>query len=283
AAVAARGSGHRARRPRPGACGDPGRLPGRRAGATADRHLARLTPGRRAWRRPDSPTVQGRCRQAGQDRAGSGPGAGRTARLGADGRRRHASAGGQVRDPVAAQVDEGVGLHVAGQVLALLRDQGVDSIPRAWSWVVLGQHEAGELSYLGRRRTVGNRARGSGAAAWPDAGRPRGRLVVAVRAGVILTERPRALRRDAQGRLHHPEGPAITYADGFGVWAWHGVRVPRDVIEQPQALTVRRIHHEEDIEVRRVMLDRYGHDRYLRDTAAQRVHADELGTLWRSE
>jgi hypothetical protein len=59
------------------------------------------------------------------------------------------------------------------------------------------------------------------------------------------------------------------------------VHVPRDVIEQPQALTVECIQAERNVEVRRVLLERYGPARYLRDAGAQRVHTDDAGILWR--
>jgi hypothetical protein len=35
----------------------------------------------------------------------------------------------------------------------------------------------------------------------------------------ILTERPTALHRDAHGRLHSRNGPALAYPDGFAIWA----------------------------------------------------------------
>lgn len=46
---------------------------------------------------------------------------------------------------------------------------------------------------------------------------------------VILTERPTALHLDADGRLHHPNGPAITYPDGFVVHARHGTVLPAPI------------------------------------------------------
>ena len=46
-------------------------------------------------------------------------------------------------------------------------------------------------------------------------------------------------------------------------------------------LTVERIRAEANAEVRRVMLEHFGFDRYLRDSGATRVHADEFGVLWR--
>jgi len=81
---------------------------------------------------------------------------------------------------------------------------------------------------------------------------------------VVLTERPAALHRDAQGRLHSETGPALSYSDGYGLWAVHGVRVPRDVVEDPDALTVERIMAEPNSEVRRVMCERMGWGEFVR-------------------
>jgi hypothetical protein len=97
---------------------------------------------------------------------------------------------------------------------------------------------------------------------------------------VILTERPAALRQDAEGRLHHAGGPAIVYPDGLAIWAWHGVAVPQRVIERPERLTVQQIRGERSVEVREVMLDRYDSKRYIRDGGAERVSEDDVGTLW---
>jgi hypothetical protein len=52
----------------------------------------------------------------------------------------------------------------------------------------------------------------------------------------IMTERHRALHFDADRRLHCETGPAIECRDGFRVYAWHGVRVPAEWIEDRAAL-----------------------------------------------
>lgn len=99
----------------------------------------------------------------------------------------------------------------------------------------------------------------------------------------VLAERPARARWDAAGRLHADGAPAVRYPDGFAVWAWHGVRVPRLVIERPQRLTVGSILQEPDVEARRVMVERYGTGRFLRGGGAIREHVDDWGTLWRLE
>jgi hypothetical protein len=54
-----------------------------------------------------------------------------------------------------------------------------------------------------------------------------------------------------------------------------------DPLDRWQTITVDQIRREDNAEVRRVMLDRYGHARFLRDAGAQRAHTDDTGTLWR--
>jgi hypothetical protein len=151
-------------------------------------------------------------------------------------------------------------------------------------WYTRGQHDAGALALIDvLDRAVGLRP------ARPLAGQ----LLIGRSAGwwwpfeqvAILTERPCALdlARDEQGRLHHPSGPVVAYPDGWAVWAWHGVRVPRQVVERPDTITVAQIRGARNLEVRRVLLERYGLDRYLRDADATLVAADEYGKLWRCE
>jgi hypothetical protein len=103
------------------------------------------------------------------------------------------------------------------------------------------------------------------------------------RSAVVLCERPEALHLDDRGRLHSGRGPAVAYPDGWGIWAWHGVRVPRPVIENPDSVPVRDVLGEVDVEVRRAMIERVGHERLLRDGGARRVSQDDAGILWRLE
>jgi hypothetical protein len=90
----------------------------------------------------------------------------------------------------------------------------------------------------------------------------------------ILSERAEELHLDEQGRLHKEDGKAILFPDGWGVYSWHGVRVPEIVIMRPQELTPEAIKQEGNIEVRRVMIERYGVGKYLKETGADVVDVD---------
>jgi hypothetical protein len=96
---------------------------------------------------------------------------------------------------------------------------------------------------------------------------------------VIITAKPTFICMDEQGRLHHEDRAALEYGDGFCVYAWHGVRVPEWVILHPEEITVEKVLSEENQEVRRVMLERYGWDRLLFDLKAKVIHEDSTGKL----
>ncbi|MFC3572119.1 DUF6745 domain-containing protein [Streptomyces yaanensis] len=97
----------------------------------------------------------------------------------------------------------------------------------------------------------------------------------------VVCERPVALHRDEAGRLDRGDGPALAFPDGFALYAWRGMPVPAAFLAELRTLTSERIRAEENAELRRVMLEHYGYDRYLADSAARPIHRDETGTLWR--
>ena len=91
---------------------------------------------------------------------------------------------------------------------------------------------------------------------------------------VMVCERPTALERNDRGQLNSRDGAAILWPDGWGVYSVNGVRVPRDVIEEPASITVKRIDEEGNAEIRRVMIEKYGLQRYLDDSRAEVLHED---------
>ncbi|WOI61754.1 DUF6745 domain-containing protein [Streptomyces fradiae] len=138
---------------------------------------------------------------------------------------------------------------------------------------VLGQHDAAWLCAFGTE--PGSPLEGLAAVArsagwwWPYE-----RLAV-------VCERPVELHRDEAGRLDRGDGPALAYGDGFALHAWRGMPVPAAFPAELRALTPERIRTEENAELRRVMLEFYGYDRYLRESRAKPVHRDDTGVLWR--
>ena len=96
-----------------------------------------------------------------------------------------------------------------------------------------------------------------------------------------LAERPDILRGDATERLHNAYGPALRFPDGWSVWAWKGVVVPRWIIEQPEKVSLALIDAESNVQVRRCMIDIMTPQRYVALGAAARIAEDETGILWR--
>jgi len=96
-----------------------------------------------------------------------------------------------------------------------------------------------------------------------------------------LAERPELLCGDVNDRLHHAVGPALRFRDGFSVWAWKGVEVPPDILEQPEKITLAAIDAQVNVQVRRCMIEIMTPRRYVAEGGAVRIAEDETGILWR--
>lgn len=90
---------------------------------------------------------------------------------------------------------------------------------------------------------------------WPA----EGRCLMAERPAETHTEQLPSGRGTGL-RLHHPDRPAVRYADGTALYALHGTHVPEWVLREP---TVARIHAERNVEVRRSAIERIGWDTYV--------------------
>ena len=191
-----------------------------------------------------------------------------------------ASVRASVRDSVRASVGASVWDSVWDSVRASVRASVWDSV---WAGSAgYGQHDANWIGFLDAFRQFGladvvERADGlielteACGWYWPFKG------------ACILTERHRELRRDERGRLHSENAAAVKYPDGWALYAWHGVRVAEAIILRPESITVEQLRDEPNAEVRRVMLERFGFDRYIDAIGALPIHADEAGTLYRCD
>jgi hypothetical protein len=90
----------------------------------------------------------------------------------------------------------------------------------------------------------------------------------------VVSDNPTILKMDRQNRPHCEDGPSHQWRDGWALYHWHGVRVPAHVIVRPETITIEEIAGADSAEVRRVMIERYGIERYLSDTQTSVVHAD---------
>ncbi|MGI8334270.1 DUF6745 domain-containing protein [Actinomadura scrupuli] len=180
-----------------------------------------------------------------------------------------AGTGGRLWDPVnglVTRIRRGIGELGGAEAEAVLRGATLDAVH--------GQHDAPWLALfdaLDRLDGLAGLAEVAESAGWWW---PYENLAV-------VSERPRELHRDEPGRLHRGDGPALVYPGGFALYAWRGMPMPADFIDGLDALTPERIGAETNAELRRVMLERYGFDRYLAETGAKPISRDDAGVLWR--
>lgn len=98
----------------------------------------------------------------------------------------------------------------------------------------------------------------------------------------VVQDRPVHIKMDEDNRLHSETGPAILYADGFAVYAWHGVRVPSNWIENKSSLTPKMALTWENMEQRRAACEILGWVHILNELNATVIDQDEdpqIGTL----
>lgn len=101
---------------------------------------------------------------------------------------------------------------------------------------------------------------------------------------VIMQHKPLEIHRDEEGVLHNTEGPAIKYRgedQTCNIYRVHGVAVTKDIIERN--FNANDIENEENVEVRRVMIELYGEEKYLMETKSEEVHSDDFGTLYKKD
>jgi hypothetical protein len=90
----------------------------------------------------------------------------------------------------------------------------------------------------------------------------------------LVCDNPEILLKDAQNQPHCEDGPSHRWRDGWSLWHIHGVCVTEQIVLRPETLTLDQIDKEENAEVRRVMVDRYGTQKYLSESGAKLLHAD---------
>jgi len=90
----------------------------------------------------------------------------------------------------------------------------------------------------------------------------------------IICDRPLHLHFDNQNRLHAEGEPAIEYADGFGLYSYHGVTLPEKYGKiHPQQWQSQWLLSEKNAELRRVLIQGIGYARIC-----QELQAIELDT-----
>ncbi len=105
----------------------------------------------------------------------------------------------------------------------------------------------------------------------------------------VVCERPSVLNivtdPEDQSRIYHCEdGPAIQFADGICHFALNHILLPGEVgykmIMTPELLTKDDVFGEENMEIRRLMMERMDMKQFLLDLHATKGLSDDWGTIW---
>ena len=97
----------------------------------------------------------------------------------------------------------------------------------------------------------------------------------------FVSDRPAQIHRDQAGRLHCETAPAISYSGtGWGLYCWHGYTIPPShhwVITDKAKLSPDAIDAELNAELRRIMLEIYGFERYFAERKSKVLAKDVDG------
>jgi len=99
---------------------------------------------------------------------------------------------------------------------------------------------------------------------------------------VFVSQRPLVVRKDEQGRLHGEYKPALEYAGGYNLYAWHGTNLPDDWVINRETIDPAEILKCENVEQRAAGLQCYGLGR-MKHKIGKLVHDSgepTIGAVW---
>lgn len=88
----------------------------------------------------------------------------------------------------------------------------------------------------------------------------------------IVSDFPEVIRIDEDNLPHCDDGPSHRWRDGWSIWSIHGVQVDEQIVMRPETQTIQQIESEDNQEVKRVRIERFGWGRYLRESGAKQLH-----------
>ncbi|MBY0549244.1 MAG: hypothetical protein K2W95_18360 [Candidatus Obscuribacterales bacterium] len=94
----------------------------------------------------------------------------------------------------------------------------------------------------------------------------------------LVSECPIVASTNDTGQMHADRGAALIFRDSYQVHFNNGIRIPASV---EAGVSIEDIDKQPNVEVRRIMIQRYGLGKYLADSNAQLIDRDEFGTLYK--
>ena len=97
---------------------------------------------------------------------------------------------------------------------------------------------------------------------------------------LVLSDRPKHIKRDAEGRLHCENGSSIEYRDGWALYHWHGVSIPKEWVTGKKPTASEAITWA-NVEQRRAACELVGWVNILSQLNAKTIDIDDddIGTL----
>jgi hypothetical protein len=97
-------------------------------------------------------------------------------------------------------------------------------------------------------------------------------------AGRVLVVQPPIHMKIVDNRFHCESGPAMQFRDGFKTFMWRGVAVPEEVIMKRP--TIGMVRNTSNMEVRRIIIERMGYEKFLKSCGGNLIQRDRYGTLY---
>jgi hypothetical protein len=87
----------------------------------------------------------------------------------------------------------------------------------------------------------------------------------------IICNRPVHMKFDERQRPHALDDYCIKFRDNWGVAAIHGITVKPEFVLHPELLTAKDIESESNAEVSRVLMDKFGFERFIKESGAKLI------------
>ena len=88
----------------------------------------------------------------------------------------------------------------------------------------------------------------------------------------LVSERALSRSKDSENRPHNENGPSVAWRCGNRAWHIHGVAVDEQIVINPETQTIQQILSEQNEEVRRIRIERFGWERFLRESGSEIRH-----------
>jgi hypothetical protein len=96
----------------------------------------------------------------------------------------------------------------------------------------------------------------------------------------VVSDRPATINVQSLEMKESRSGAMHSYRDGFHIRAHQGLLLPHWLVASPHRVCVQHIEREQNLEMRRLLLEAMGIERYLQLSKAKMIAQDDTGILW---